>query len=260
VRYRSKIPIAALLLSAVLASGGCVAAGMAASPLVSALQAVADRSLERTVSADVSTAWGASVDTLQLMGFRLDRLDRDADPRVIEGSADGISVTAKLSRVTTTMTRLAIRVEAGGLTADKDTAEAIAAHVVARVKKSPEGGIDSAETARALDTLRQEVQQLRSALERERSTGLSRVTAPAPRSGSGYSVGNPPIVVPTSYGFESPPRFAVGMPSARGDGGVELNAPAVGTASGSDPILAVPLTPVSTLAPVPGLTTPLPNR
>jgi hypothetical protein len=250
----------ALLLTVVLVSGGCVAAGVAAGPLVSAFQAVADRTLERTVPVDLSIAWGASLDTLQRMGFRLDHLDREGDPRVIEGSADRIAVTARLSRVTATMTRLAIRVEAGGITADKDTAEAIAAQVLAQVKATPEARMDAAEAARALDTLRQEVQQLRSTLERERANGPARVTAPAPPTGSGYSVGRPAIVVPTSYGFESPSRLTVGTPSLRGDGAVEQVAPAVGTSSGIDPILVAPLTPVSTLAPVQGLTTPSPNR
>jgi len=242
-----------LLLAAVLASSGCVAAGIAAGPLVSAVQAVTDRTLERTLPVDLPLAWGASVDTLQRMGFRLDRLDREADPRVIEGSADGISVTARLSRITATMTRLAIRVETGGLTADKDTADAIAAHVLARVK-TPEGQIDSADAARALDTLRQEVQQLRSTLERERANGPTRVTAPVPSTGSGFSVGKPAVVVPMSYGFDTPSLPAV-APFFRRDAAVESVAPALGTSFGIDPILAVPLTPASTLAPVPGLTT-----
>src|SRR6266542_3154195 len=106
---------AALLLSAVLASGGCVAAGLAASPIISAVQAVADRSLERSLPADLSTALGASVDTLQRMGFRVDHVDRESAPRLIEASADHVSVTARLSRITGSMTRLAVRVEAGGL-------------------------------------------------------------------------------------------------------------------------------------------------
>jgi hypothetical protein len=244
---------AALLLSAALANGGCVAAGVAASPLISAFQAVADRTLERTVPVDLSIAWGASLDTLQRMGFRLDHLDREGDPRVIEGSADRITVTARLSRVTATMTRLAIRVEAGGITADKDTAEAIAAQVLAQVK-TPEGRIDSADAARALDTLRQEVQQLRSTLERERANGPTRVTAPVPSTGSGFSAGKPAIVVPMSYGFDTPSLPAV-APFFRRDAAVEPVAPALGTSSSIDPILAVPLTPASTLAPVPGLTT-----
>src|SRR5215475_1938276 len=91
---------AALFLSAVLAISGCAAAGIAAGPLVSAVQAVTDRSLERTLPVDLATAWGASVETVERMGFRVTRIDRESDPRVIEASADKVSITARLSRIT----------------------------------------------------------------------------------------------------------------------------------------------------------------
>ena len=250
----------AVLLLIGATTGGCAAAPFAAAPLVSALHAVAVRSLERTVPVDQGAALGASLDTLTRMGFRLDRIDRESEPRVIEGSAEGITVVARLSRVTDSMTRLALRVEAGGITADKDTAETIANQVLARVKTLD--ARDADETARALSTLRHEVQQLRSALERERAPSpvAAAPPAPAPPRPQGFTLGAPAVVVPSSYGFVTSALPGNTRPPTSGVGGLEPVAPPAVTSSASADILAVPLTPVSTLAPVPGLTTTSPSR
>src|SRR5215471_18316868 len=254
---------AALLLSTALASSGCVAAGIAAGPLVTAVQAVTDRTVERTVPADLAATWGASVETLERMGFKLDRVDRESDPRVIEGAADSISVTARVSRATPSLTRLAVRVEAGGITADKITAEAIVNHVLALVKgPEPQAQTEAAEAVRALNALRQEVQQLRSALERDRAGATAPASAPAPATANKppFTVGAPAVVVPISYGFETPAHpMSVTFSPAGSDALPPVGAGAT-PSSGLGQSLAPPLTPVSTLAPVPGLTTPPPSR
>ena len=251
----------AVLLLIGATTGGCAAAGFAAAPLMSAVQAVTDRSLERTVPVDQGAALGASLDTLMRMGFRLDRIDRESEPRVIEGSAEGITVVARLSRVTDSMTRLALRVETGGLTADKDTAEAIASQVLARVKNL-DARIDADGTARALSTLRHEVQQLRSTLERERASSPVAVApaAPAPPRPQGFTLGAPAVVVPSSYGFVTPVIPGGTRSHTSGVGGLEPVSPAAVASSASAEIVAVPLTPVSTRAPVSGLTTTSPSR
>jgi hypothetical protein len=246
-----------LLAGVALSSAGCAAAGVAASPLISALQLVTDRTVERTVPADLDLAWGASVDTLLRMGFHVDRVDREGDPRVIEASADRLAVTTRLSRMTGSMSRVTIRVESGGLTADRETAETLAGQIQARVKTAtPEQRVELEQAARALETLRSEVQQLRSTLDRQRPAEAppapppARAVAPSP----GFSVGTPAIVVPSSYGFEMP-RSAP-TPAARGDAGLRrVDAPAA-VPSDTREILAAPLAPASTLTPVQGFTTP----
>ena len=45
-----------------LQTAGCTAAGMAAGPILTAISLVSDRSVERTVAADLTTAWAATVD------------------------------------------------------------------------------------------------------------------------------------------------------------------------------------------------------
>jgi len=205
---------AALLLSAVLACGGCVAAGMAVSPVISAVQAVTDRTLERSIPADQSLTWAASIEAIQRMGFQVDKTRRDDEPRVIEASADGMTVTARLTRMTPSMTRLALRVESGKLTADKDTADTIANQVLTRVQGTAADMARAQETQdaiRAVNGLRHELQQLR-------STMGQRPAAPAPAADVGptpasvqtapttpsLKLGSPAVVVPTGYGFEVP--------------------------------------------------------
>jgi len=252
---------AVVLLSTVLATGGCVAAGVAGSPIISALQLVTDRNVERAVPAELDLTWVASIDTLLLMGFRVDRVDRDSDPRVIEASANRLTVTTRLSGVTGNMTRLIIRVEAGGLTADKDTAETLAGQILARVKTTtPEERSQTEQAARALDTLRNEVQQLRSTLDRDRAP-VAAPAASSPPSGvtsapPGFSLGAPAIVVPTSYGFEVMPSSVPAPRPVSGDAGLQrVDAPPAVSLDTRE-ILAAPLAPASTLTPVPGFTTP----
>jgi len=262
---RSPWATTALLLSTVLTTAGCVAAGVAASPVISALQAVTDRSLERAVPAEQSLVWAASVDTLTRMGFQIDRLQRDDEPRVIEASANGMNVTARLSRMTPSMTRLAVRVESGGFTADKDTAEAIAGQIAAQVKTATSDHRDTSETVRAMDDLRREVQQLRSAVGQGRPAA-----APAPDpvatgarqapANPGFTLGAPAIVVPAGYGFEAPPSPAAASSPPSKVGSAQPPSPAAPGATDVRDIHAVPLAPVGTLSPVQGFTTPSPPR
>ena len=276
---RPRWPEVALLLSTVLTSGGCVAAGVAVSPMISALQAVTDRTLERSIPADQSLTWAASIETIQRMGFQVDRLRSEEEPRVIEASAEGMTVTARVSRMTPSMTRLGLRVESGRITADKDTADAIAGQVLARVQTTASDTARARETQeaiRAVDGLRHELQQLRSTM------GPPRVApAPAPASDvapppggvqtmpvtPGLKLGTPAVVVPVGYGFEVPASAVQsGAPSWTTGGADRLDASSVTPAPTAVPpaqvqnIHAVPLAPVGTLSPVPGFTTPSPQR
>jgi len=210
------------------------------------------------------------VDTLLRMGFQLDRFQRDDEPRVIEASANGINVTARLSRMTPSMTRLALRVESGGLTADKDTAEAIAGQILTQIKSMTSDARESRDTIRAVDGLRREVEQLRSAVGQSRPAPAAATSVPAPQpipaivrtapTTPGFTLGAPAIVIPAEYGFESLPSTAAsGTPGWSVESAERVDPAAVSTSQARE-MQAVPLAPVGTLSPVPGFGTPSPPR
>jgi uncharacterized protein DUF3568 len=114
------------LLSAVLGAGGCASAGLAvAGPLFTGVAAIADRSVERTISADQRTAWGVTLDALSRMAVRLDETDKTGERWRFTGTGEAVTVHGTLERVTARMTKVSIRVEAGGLFSDKKTSEEI---------------------------------------------------------------------------------------------------------------------------------------
>ena len=66
-----------LLASAGLMAGGCATAGLAlVGPLAGSLTAIVDRSVERTLPADLSTTWGATADALARMAVRIEETDK----------------------------------------------------------------------------------------------------------------------------------------------------------------------------------------
>jgi hypothetical protein len=239
-----------------VASGGCATAGLAAAPLLSAVQAVADRAVERTLPADLATAWAASVNTFGRMGVTFERLDPTGDVWVLEGRGQTIHVSARLEPVTQSMTRVKVRVEAGNILADKQTAETMVAQLLATIGSAAASELRrDAETVRAVSALTHELQELRSNLARER-VGLQ-PSAPPLRSVTGQpsaakqpSDGTPVFVVPASYGHVIGPTI----------GGV--TSPPVPPVSRTenrheaqplrrlDGMAAAPMTRVETLAPV----------
>ncbi len=126
-----------LLLAIALAGGGCAVAGMAAGPLRTAIQAIGARSVEQTLAADLETAWTATVDTVTRMEIRIQETDRDGEAWALEGIGDEVTVYVKLVAVTPQMTKVFVRVEAGGLLADKETAEEILNQVALSVVPHP---------------------------------------------------------------------------------------------------------------------------
>jgi hypothetical protein len=113
-----------LLLPVLLGSGGCVTAGLAAmGPVMGSIAAIGDRTVERTIPADLSTTWGATVDALSRMAVRVEQTERSGNRWRLTGTYEAITVHGTLERVTASMTSVSIRVEAGRLYADKRTAE-----------------------------------------------------------------------------------------------------------------------------------------
>jgi len=114
------------LFSAALGAGGCTTLGFAvAGPLFTGVVAIADRSVERTIPADQSTAWGVTVDALSRMAVRLDETDTSGERWQLKGVGETVIVHGTLERMTARMTKVSIRVEAGSLFADKKTGDEI---------------------------------------------------------------------------------------------------------------------------------------
>jgi hypothetical protein len=221
-----RISTLALGLGVGLATSGCVAAGLATGPLMSAVQLIGDRTVERTVAAELAEAQGVTEAALMRMGFRIEDRERNADVQRLQAVADHVTVHARFERVTARLTRVGIRVEAGKLTADRDTAaqvqEQIAAMMAASTAKAPPADPAAAE---ALSTLQGEIHKLRSDIEARRSaerpvaatekTPSVRLEAGAvvtiPMSAALPTVGGPapPVSVPTPVSAPEAP-----MPSS----------------------------------------------
>lgn len=199
------------VLLAGLGAGGCTTLGFAAAgPLFTGVAALADRSVERTVPADQITAWAATVDALSRMAVRLDETDRSGERWQLRGLGEAVTVHGSLDRVTTRMTRVSIRVEAGGLLADKKTGDEILNQISASLA-SLDRMVRPAEapprdlSAERLGTLQREIERLSTKLDAARET-------PAPASPSPEPAAvHPPtttgvLVVPISAGVPTTAR------------------------------------------------------
>jgi hypothetical protein len=161
----------ALGFAVALATSGCVAAGLATGPLMSAVQLVGDRTVERTVAADLAEAQGVTEAVLARMAFRIESRERHDGLRRLRAVADDVTVHATLERVTSKLTRIGLRVEVGRMLADRDTGthmhEQIAALLAPAVAGAP---LAEPAAAEALTTLQAEIQKLRSDIETRRAT------------------------------------------------------------------------------------------
>ena len=184
----------ALGLAVALATSGCVAAGLAGGPLMSAVQLIGDRTVERTVAAELAEAQGATEAVLARMAFRIESRERDDGIRRLRAVADDVTVHARLERVTAKLTRVGLRVEVGRLVADRDTGaqmhEQIAALLAPVTARPPAGDPGAAE---ALTSLQGEVRKLRSDMEKRRAS-----ERPAAASENGTSMRLEPGAVVTA--------------------------------------------------------------
>lgn len=160
----------ALGLVVALATSGCVAAGLAGGPLISAVQLIGDRTVERTVAAELAEALGATEAVLTRMAFRIEDRQREEGVQRLRAVADEVTVHVKLERVTTKLTRLGFRVEAGGLRADRDTGTQIHEQVAAALAPAPpRAPVSEPVAAETLTTLQGEIRKLRSDIEARRA-------------------------------------------------------------------------------------------
>ena len=257
-----------LLLPVLLGSGGCVTAGLAAmGPVMGSIAAIGDRTVERTIPADLSTAWGATVDALARMAVRVDQTERSGNRWRLTGSYEAITVHGTLERVTASMTKVSIRVEAGRLYADKRTAEELLNQVGASLANltspaSREARADA--SAGRLDALREAIERLEGKVDKGQD---GRELAKPERHDDGPAspaplMTSPVITVPASAGVATIPGplpTLVQAPALRGD---EQEVERVSSRPGVEQkrqdstrdIMASPLRSVDVLRPVEGLT------
>lgn len=264
-------PLLLVVAAVAVASSGCAGAGVAAvGPLVMALQLVGDRTVERTLPADRHTSWVAAVDALERMAVQVREADRSGEVWTLKGTGGGVAIRLALSPVTARMTKLSLRVEVGKVLADKQTAGEILNQVgislasLAGSQRSAPPSSGGAKPA-GLAVLEEEIRHLRSEIresrvrppltlelavrEREPSERSSVLTVP-----EAYGVPAIPLPAdaPASRAVSRVPPEAVTIPveevaSATRPPGDELTFAPVG-----EP-LAVPLSPVGVLAPIPAL-------
>ena len=256
------------LASAGLAAGGCATAGFAlVGPLAGSVVAIADRSVDRTLPADLGTTWGATADALARMAVRVERADRSGPEWRLTGTGEEVTVHATLARVTAGMTRVSVRVEAGGLFADKKTGDELLNQIAASVaglatpgrRDSPAGGAEA--SAEQLRMLQREIERLGSRIEQAReapppTARPQRVATP--------ETPVPIITIPASAGVATVPAPDTpsprpGLPAtlrpnvaARNGGPVQVQVADQPESRGDD-ILAAPMRSVEVLRPVEGL-------
>ena len=188
-----------------LASGGCAAGGLAAvGPVLSALQIVSDRTVERTVAADLGTTLAVTEQALGRMGVQIESRTPADDGWTLRGKSHDLSITGRIARATDRLTRVSLRVEAGRLTADKQTAEELQNQIARVLAEAVETTRASATVpSEALATLEAQVKSLRIELERSRVAPVAAPAPPEPRPG--FVVDPSGVVsIPASYGFVTP--------------------------------------------------------
>ena len=263
-RTYSPLSLAPLLLLVLLGSGGCVAAGLAAvGPMLGSIAALGDRTVERTIPADVSTTWGATVDALARMGVRVEqteKAEKAGNRWQLTGIADDVTVYGTLERVTSSMTKVSIRVEAGSIYADKRTAEELINQVGASLASLTRPGSLEARTyepARRLEALQQAIERLGAKVDnshdgQERPQPGPREDRPASQS---TIMASPIITVPVSAGVATVPGplpVLMQAPALRRDKqGVSVQEE---SQDATRDIMANPLRSVDVLRPVEGLT------
>lgn len=270
---RPRLEVLVVLLGltwGVLTGGGCTAAGLAAGPLITSIQLLGDRSVERTLPADLSTAWAATVHALGPLDVQVREGDRNGETWTLKGMGDTVSVHGELRRVTPRMTRLSLTVEAGKLLADKRTAEEIA-NQISSLLAAPSGpprpaaAPDPDSQKEALAALQEEIRRLGAKIEeregaRSRPDEGNKASRPAIKTVPGI------LEVPTSYGVPTIPAEAepAGATSSRGQAVTEVPRPLSSSTpspkTGENGSLAGSLRPVGTLAPVDSLTGPRSGR
>jgi len=264
-------PLLSLLLLATAGSmaGGCATAGMALmGPLAGTVTAMVDRSVDRTLPADLSTTWGATADALARMGIRIEETDKSGAKWRLTGTGGTTTVHGTFEPVTAGMTKVSVRVEVGGLFADKNTSDELLNQISASLATFASLGRRDGTAAAAdasidqLRMLQREIQRLGTKIEQSRETAPP-ARAEAPEGPTTSVV--PVLMIPISAGVatvpvaDGPPGRQAAPSALRPGAGPRSSgsAPPVQAAEQqegrADDILAAPMKSVEVLRPVEGL-------
>jgi hypothetical protein len=257
-----------VLAVAGLIASGCATAGLAlVGPLAGSITTIADRSVERTLPADLGTTWGATADALARMAVRVDQTEKSDVKWRLTGTGEKVTVHGTLERVTAGMTKVSVRVEAGGLFADKQTGDELLNQIgaslarLASAHERPAPGPDAA--SEELRRLHREIERLGTKIEQARAAP----PAPPQRDGGPTATvsSSPIVVVPTSAGVPSVPAAhvstarptalpAAGPAGTRNEARPAAPPPAAAVREGRvDSIVAGPMQSVEVLRPVEAL-------
>lgn len=264
-RGREGILFLVLWLAIALAGGGCAAGEIAAGPLVSVIQAIGGRSVERTLAADLETAWTATVDTLTRMEIPIRETDRDSEAWALEGVGEEVTLYAELVPVTPRMTKVSLRAETGGLFADKQTAEEILNQVTlslapppAVVEREPSPEQDA--LAEEVAALQEKVRQLKLAIEEKEEDRVVHRPQPERNEGTHAVVpnGSQIVRVPLSYGIRKLPvaadaTDASSLPAGPDEQEAVIDDAPPGIGGGGQETLSAPLIRADVLTPVPAV-------
>jgi hypothetical protein len=215
------VAVAPLVAACALTTGGCAAGGLAAvGPVLSAVQAVTDRSVERTIAVDLATTRALTEEALARMAIPVESQASAGDGWALRGRNKGLSVDVTLTAATERLTRIAVRVEAGWLTADKPTGEEIHNQIARLVADRLEraGTPPPSTHGDALAALEAQVRSLRIELERQRHGSTPSAAPPALAPKPAVTVDTTAIIsVPASYGFATtaPLLTSQGTPAMR---------------------------------------------
>jgi len=257
-----------LVASAGLIAGGCATAGMAVmGPLAGTVTAMVDRSVDRTLPADLSTTWGATADALARMAIRIEETDKSGARWRLTGTGGATTVHGTLESVTAGMTKVSVRVEVGGLFADKDTSNELLNQISASLASlASMGRRDGAASDASTDQLRvleRQIERLGTKIEKARET-----SPPSARPESALEPTTrvvPVITVPTSAGVatvpvpDGPPGRPAVPSALRPTAGPRNTGPAPQVQAAEQPegraddILAAPMKAAEVLRPVEGL-------
>lgn len=206
---RSLLTLLALAVAG-LTAGGCATAGLALmGPLAGSVTAIVDRSVDRTLPADLGTTWGATADALARMAVRIDETEKSGARWRLTGTGEAVTVHGTLERVTAGMTKVSVRVEGGGLFADKQTSEELLNQVASSLarfaspRERPAPGPEAA--SEDLRRLHREIERLGTKIEQARETPP---TPPRPETKAATVSSTPIFVVPTSAGVATVPAAA----------------------------------------------------
>jgi len=266
---RSLLLLLALTMAG-LTTGGCVTAGLALmGPLAGSVTAIADRSVDRTMPADLGTTWGATADALARMAIRVDQTEKSEAKWRLTGTGEAATVHSTLERVTAGMTKVSVRVEGGGLFADKQTSEEILNQIAASLTRLASSGRHEG-TASGSNAVNDELRGLQRQIERLGTRiEQAREIPPAPprpeASPAATMSSTPIIVVPASAGVAIVPAATVSTPrpTSAPAAGQSAARSEVGTAppvrvtppreTGEDGVVAAPMKTVEALRPVEAL-------